>query len=117
MVLNLNPFFLLEDDPDSKISKSQIGRAARLAFHSLRLAASLKNQKMKADEFRGTLLCMDQFLSLFGSARIPHVERDVVEVDVDSDHVVVLYRHQFYYFRALWPTDGDDEVTVAVSER
>lgn len=40
-----------------------------------------------------------------------------MEVDVDSDHVVVLYRHQFYYFRALWPTDGDDEVTVAVSER
>ncbi|GFH49996.1 hypothetical protein CTEN210_06472 [Chaetoceros tenuissimus] len=116
VVLNLNPFFLLEDDPDSKISKSQIGRAARLAFHSLRLAASLKNQKMKADEFRGTTLCMDQFLSLFGSARIPNVERDVVEVDVDSDHVVVLYRHQFYYFRALWPTNGEEEVTVAVSE-
>ena len=64
---------------------------------------------------------MDQFKSLFGSCRIPCEERDLVEVDMESDHVAVLYRNQFYYFRALWPRemDGDDgnrEVKVAVDE-
>jgi len=116
VVLNLNPFFLLEDDPDAKIAKNQIRRGASLAFHSLRLAASLKNEKMKPDEVKGVMLCMDQFRSLFGGCRVPSEERDVVEVDVDSDHVAVLYRNQFYYFRALWPRNGEGEVNVAVSE-
>jgi len=116
VVLNLNPFFLLEDDPDAKIAKSQIRRGASLTFHSLRLAASLKNEKMKSDEVKGVMLCMDQFRSLFGGCRVPSEERDVVEVDVDSDHVAVLYRHQFYYFRALWPRNTEGEVNVAVSE-
>ena len=56
-------------------------------------------------------LCMDQFRSLFGSHRVPKDgERDAVEVDLESDHVAVLYRNQFYYFRALWPRgNGDDD--------
>ena len=116
VVLNLNPFFLLEDDPDAKIAKSQIRRGASLAFHSLRLAASLKNETLKPDEIKSVTLCMDQFQSLFGTARIPSEDRDEVEVDLESDHVVVLYRNQFYYFRALWPRNGQGLVTVAVSE-
>jgi carnitine O-acetyltransferase len=116
VVLNLNPFFLLEDDPDAKIAKDQVKRAASLAFNSLMFAASLKNERMKPDEFKNVTLCMDQFRSLFGSCRIPNEERDVIEVDLDSDHVVVLYRHQFYYFRALWPRNEHGEVVVAVSE-
>ena len=116
VVLNLNPFFLLEDDPDAKIAKSQILRGASLTFHSLRLAASLKNETLKPDKFKSVTLCMDQFRSLFGTARIPNEDRDEVEVDLDSDHVVVLYRNQFYYFRALWPRNVQGQVTVAVSE-
>jgi Choline/Carnitine o-acyltransferase. len=116
VVLNLNPFFLLEDDPDAKIAKDQVKRAASLTFNSLLFAASLKNEKMKPDEFKNVTLCMDQFRSLFGSCRVPNEERDVIEVDLESDHVVVLYRHQFYYFRALWPRNEHGEVVVAVSE-
>lgn len=46
----------------------------------------------------------------------------MVEVDLESDHVAVLYRNQFYYFRALWPgeeegdAEGDREAMLAVSE-
>ena len=123
MVLNLNPFFLLEDDPDAKIGKSQIRRASSLTFNSLKLAASLKNETMTPDTIKGVNLCMDQFRSLFGSCRVPTEERDFVQVDVESDHVAVLFRNQFYYFRALWPRDEehqdqgkDGEVMVAVNE-
>jgi len=117
VVLNLNPFFLFEDDPDAKIAKSQVHRASSLTFHSLKFVASLKNERIKPDDVKGTRLCMDQFRSLFGSCRIPKPkgEKDVVEVDLDSDHVAVLYRNQFYYFRALWPRE-EGEVKVAVSE-
>ncbi len=127
-VLNLNPFFLLEDDPDAKIAKNQIMRASSLCYNSLKFAAALKNETVTPDSFKGSAICMDQFRSLFGSTRIPKVnEKDVIEVDVDSDHVAVLYRNQFYYFHALWPreentataTDGDGDkgtVKVAVSE-
>jgi len=117
VVLNLNPFFLLEEDADAKIAKDQIKRASALAFYSLKLAASLKNETMTPDVIKGTKLCMDQFRSLFGSCRIPASERDYVEVDRDSSHVVVLYQNQFYYFRGLWPRSTDDEeVKVAVNE-
>mmetsp|Transcript_9880 Transcript_9880/g.14727 ORF Transcript_9880/g.14727 Transcript_9880/m.14727 type:complete len:755 (-) Transcript_9880:757-3021(-) len=119
VVLNLNPYFLLEEDADSKIAKCQILRAAALTFSSLKFAASLKNETMKADVFKRTTLCMDQFKSLFGSCRIPKKgESDVVEVTKDSSHVVVLFRNQFYYFRGLWPksSNKDGEVKVAVNQ-
>lgn len=117
VVLNLNPFFLLEEDPDARIGKNQILRAASLTFHSLRLAASLRNETLVPDSFKGTTLCMDQFRSLFGSCRVPMAEKDMVEVDLESDHVLVLFRNQFYYFRALWSKDeADGECRVAVDE-
>lgn len=117
VVLNLNPFFLLEEDPDARIGKNQILRAASLTFHSLRLAASLRNETLVPDSFKGTTLCMDQFRSLFGSCRVPMAVKDMVEVDLESDHVLVLYRNQFYYFRALWAANElDGECKVAVDE-
>eukprot|EP00546_Thalassionema_frauenfeldii_P007395 CAMPEP_0178911088 /NCGR_PEP_ID=MMETSP0786-20121207/9479_1 /TAXON_ID=186022 /ORGANISM="Thalassionema frauenfeldii, Strain CCMP 1798" /LENGTH=733 /DNA_ID=CAMNT_0020583453 /DNA_START=97 /DNA_END=2298 /DNA_ORIENTATION=- len=117
VVLNLNPFFLFEDDPDAKVAKSQVNRASSLTFQSLKFAAALKNERIKPDDVKGTRLCMDQFRSLFGSCRIPkpNGEKDIVEVHTDSDHVLVLYRNQFYYFRALWPSK-DGKVKVAVTE-
>jgi carnitine O-acetyltransferase len=118
VVLNLNPYFLLEEDADAKIAKDQIKRASVLVFNSLMFAASLKNETMTPDVVKGTKLCMDQFKSLFGSCRIPKLgESDVVQVDQDSSHVVVLFRNQFYYFTGLWPKSSNDgKVKVAVNE-
>jgi len=125
VVLNLNPFFLLEEDPDAKIAKDQILRAASLTFQSLKFAASLKNETVPPDTIRGVALCMDQFHALFGGSRIPKVgQKDVVEVDPESKHVAVLFRNQFYYFQGLWPSvmdedgqgDGDGSVEVIDTE-
>lgn len=111
VVLNLNPFFVLEEGPDSKTSKDQIRRAASLAFASVKLASRLKHETLEPDFHRGTPLDMDQFKVLFGCCRLPSGETDAVAAHPDSSHVVVLSRSQLYYFQALWP-DG----TVAVDE-
>lgn len=112
VVLNLNPYFLLEDGPDPYNSKSQIGRASELCFASCKFASLLKKGELSPDTFRGQNLCMDQFKALFGASRIPlSDEKDIVEVDPDSTHVVVIKKNQMYYFQALWP-DG----TVAVNQ-
>ena len=106
VVMNLNPFFVLEDGPDQKkLSKEQCGRAASLCFSAIKFASSLKNETIIPDAFRGKPLCMDQFRALFGASRVPKIgERDAVEVDPESSHVVVLQNNQMYFFQALGPS-------------
>lgn len=90
VVMNLNPFFVLEvcshfslfaycirpyvntyvfdtaqcltqDGPDTKKSNSQSRRAASLCFSAIKFASSLKNENIVPDSFRGKALCMDQY--------------------------------------------------------
>lgn len=113
VVMNLNPFFVLEDGPDTKKSKDQCSRAASLCFSALKIVSSLKNETFVPDSFRGKPLCMDQFRALFGACRVPECEdKDTVAVNTDSTHVLVLDNNQMYFFQALWP-DG----TLAVDEQ
>lgn len=113
VVMNLNPFFVLEDGPDTKKSKDQCSRAASLCFSALKIVSSLKNETFVPDSFRGKPLCMDQFRALFGACRVPECEdKDTVTVNTDSTHVLVLDNNQMYFFQALWQ-DG----TVAVDEQ
>lgn len=90
VVLNLNPFFVLEDGPDPKTSKDQLRRAASLSFAAVRMASMLKRESLSPDTFRGTSLCMDQFKVLFGASRQPAVHDDNrcddVHVYRDSSH-------------------------------
>ena len=118
LVLNLNPYFLLEEDADAKIAKDQILRASALTFNSLKFCASLKNGTMTPDLVKGKKICMAQFNSLFGSCRIPKEEEsDIVVVDEESAHVIVMFRNQIYHFKALSSKKSkDDEVKVAVNE-
>ena len=116
VVLNLNPFFLLEEHPDPKVANNQIHRAASLLFSSLKFASMLKSETLTPDTFRGRPLCMDQFKAIFGSCRIP-VEngKDYVEHYPESTHVVVMHRGQMYYFQALWP-DGNGTLAVDIPD-
>jgi carnitine O-acetyltransferase len=112
VVLNLNPFFVLEDSPDPKIAKHPIKRAASLTFASVKLASQLRFETLKPDTHRGKPLCMDQFKLLFGASRTPmRNSKDAISVFDNSNHVAVMCGYQLYYFQALWP-DGD----VAVDE-
>jgi hypothetical protein len=53
VVLNLNPFFVLEQGPDPKTANDQLHRAASLCFASLKIASQLKAETMPPDTFKG----------------------------------------------------------------
>jgi carnitine O-acetyltransferase len=113
VVLNVNPFFILEEDPTPQ-GKSQIDRAASLVFSSLKFINVMRAGKLAATVWRGTPLCMSQVCgSLFGCARVPQEGSDFIRKAPLSAarHVVVLCQSQFYSFNVL----GDDD-TVLMDE-
>jgi carnitine O-acetyltransferase len=103
VVLNLNPFFVLEGGPDPKIATDQLRRAASLCFASIQLASVLKREQLTPDVFRGAPLCMHQFKALFGSSRQPTLnEMDDVHVFNDSTHGTwCCSRHQSHNFETI----------------
>lgn len=117
VVLNLNPFFLLEDDPfnnESTCADPQVKRAASLTLSALKFVRALKNETLPPDTTRdGKPLCMDQYTKLFGSARIPTESGCVMQLDPRLNHVVVASRLQFYWFEVL---DDDNNVTLLEQE-
>jgi hypothetical protein len=70
VVLRLNPFFVLEDDPTPSRG-SQLPRAASLIIASLGFIHDLRTELLQPDTVRGIPLDMDQYRRLFGTARIP----------------------------------------------
>lgn len=105
VVLNLNPFFLLEDDPfnnESTCVNPQVKRAASLTLSSLKFIRELKNETLPVDYARnGKPLCMYQYLKLFGAARIPSEDGCVMQTDPQLNHIVVISKSQFYWFDVL----------------
>ncbi|EKM83245.1 hypothetical protein AGABI1DRAFT_111693 [Agaricus bisporus var. burnettii JB137-S8] len=100
VVLALNPYFILENDPTPDRG-SQVPRAASLIVSSLGFIHDLRNGILEPDAVRGTALDMDQYPRLFGTARIPTDRGCRMEVYPDSKHIVVLRRGQFYWFDVL----------------
>ncbi|KAI0464720.1 hypothetical protein LJB42_002343 [Komagataella kurtzmanii] len=101
VVLNLNPFILLEDDP-TPLQTDQLTRAAALTTSSLRFVRALRKNELSVDKLKnGKALCMDQYPKLFGSSRIPSSTGCVLQTDARSHHIVVISRSQFYWFDVL----------------
>lgn len=105
VVLNLNPFFLLEDDPFTNESISlnpQVKRATSLVMSSLKFIQALKNETLSVDTLKNNKpLCMYQYTKLFGASRIPSNEGCVMQSDSTSNHIVVMSKSQFYWFDVL----------------
>jgi carnitine O-acetyltransferase len=100
VVLALNPFFVLENDPTPSRG-AQLPRAASLIVSSLGFIHDLREGILQPDSVRGTPLDMDQYTRLFGTSRIPTARGCRMEVHPDSKHIVVLRRGQFYWFDVL----------------
>jgi carnitine O-acetyltransferase len=100
VVLALNPFFVLENDPTPNRG-SQLSRAASLVIASLGFIHDLRAKILDPDTVRSTPLDMDQYTRLFGAARIPTNKGCRMEVNSESRHIVVLRRGQFYWFDVL----------------
>lgn len=110
VVLNLNPFFLIEDDPNP-VRPSQVARAAEITISSLRFVRALRREELPPDKVRGKPLDMDQYKNLFATARIPSEKGCVMKTDETSSHIVVLSRSQFYWFNVL-----DEKSDIILSE-
>ncbi|KAJ9617246.1 carnitine O-acetyltransferase yat1 [Cladophialophora chaetospira] len=100
VVLNLNPFFLLEDDP-TPARNNQVTRAASLVISALSFVRAVRKEELPPDTMRGTPLDMYQYSRLFGTARVPTENGCIIGQDSDSKHVVVMCRGQVYWFDAL----------------
>ncbi|CAI5758784.1 unnamed protein product [Candida verbasci] len=117
VVLNLNPFFLLEDDPFTNESSSinpQIKRATKLTLSSLKFIQALKNETLSIDKLKnGQPLCMYQYTKLFGASRIPTNDGCMMQTDANSNHIVVMSKSQFYWFDVL---DSNNNLILSESE-
>ena len=123
VVLNLNPFFVLEcvsypitlnflhlpltrNDPTPSRS-SQLPRAASLIISSLGFIHDLRTGILEPDMVRGTPLDMDQYKQLFGTARIPTDNGCKMETATESTHIIVLRRGQFCAYLSSPITSAD----------
>lgn len=111
VVLNLNPFFLLEDDP-TPARNNQVTRAASLVVSALSFVRAVRKEELPPDILRGTPLCMYQYSRLFGTARIPTENGCQISQDPDASHIVVLCHGQFYWFDVL-----DENSDLIMSEK
>lgn len=100
MVLNLNPFFLLEDDP-TPARNNQVTRASSLVTSALAFVRAVRKEELSPDTVRGTPLCMYQYSRLFGTARVPTDNGCIIGQDSAAQHIIVLCRGQFYWFDVL----------------
>ncbi|KAK4630942.1 putative mitochondrial carnitine O-acetyltransferase [Fulvia fulva] len=111
VVLNLNPFFLLEDDP-TPARNNQTTRAASLVCSALSFVRAVRKEELPPDQMRGQPLDMYQYSRLFGTARIPTENGCQIGQDPAAKHVVVLSRGQFYWFDVL-----DDNNDLIMTEK
>lgn len=111
VVLNLNPFFLLEDDP-TPARNNQVTRAASLVVSALMFVRAVRKEELPPDTVRGTPLDMYQYSRLFGTARVPTDNGCQIEQDPDSKHIVVMCHGQFYWFDVL-----DENSDLIMTER
>ena len=111
VVLNLNPFFLLEDDP-TPARNNQVTRAASLVVSALSFVRAVRREELPPDTVRGNPLCMYQYARLFGTARVPTENGCHIAQDSGSKHLVVICRGQFYWFDAL-----DDNSDLIMTEK
>ncbi|KXJ96881.1 carnitine O-acetyltransferase, variant 2 [Microdochium bolleyi] len=111
VVLNLNPFFLLEDDP-TPARNNQVTRAASLVVSALEFVRAVRREELPPDMLKGKPLDMYQYSRLFGTARVPSSHGCQIEQDPDSKHVVVICHGQFYWFDVL-----DDNSDLIMTEK
>jgi len=111
VVLNLNPFFLLEDDP-TPARNNQVTRAASLVASSLEFVRAVRKEELPPDKIKGTPLCMYQYSRLFGTARVPTEAGCQIEQDPESKHIVIMCHGQLYWFDVL-----DSNSDVIMTER
>jgi carnitine O-acetyltransferase len=100
--INVNPAFMLDNEPASRES-TQTDRAARLLESTAAFTIALRSGSLPVDKEGGKPICMSQYEHLLGAARIPVSGRDVLISNHSSTHVVVLAKRQYYVVNIIDP--------------
>lgn len=100
VVLALNPFFILSDDPTPSRG-SQVMRTTSLILASLSFIHDLRTGTLDPDLVRGTPLDMYQYSRLFGTSRIPTPQGCRMQSNPEARHIAVMRRGQIYWFDVL----------------
>ena len=84
---------------------SQNAIAANVVYWSLEFYKKIRTGTLDPEYSRSRLgdtpLCMNQYLNLFGSTRIPHYRTDESVSYANSQHIVVLRNGNFYSLKVL----------------
>lgn len=110
VTLNVNPFFVLEDDPTPS-RNNQISRTASLILSSLKFVHALRKKNLDPDTWKEDKpLCMNQYKRLFGCVRMPTEKKDELFMDEKAKHIVVICKNQFYSLDVIWE-NGETAIT------
>jgi hypothetical protein len=94
--INSNPFYILKRDSNSG-TETQVPRTARFVTSALKWVRKIRGG-LEADKAKG---CMSQYHLQFGTGRVPNQGRDVLNTDQTSDHIVVVYKDQYFKVQVL----------------
>jgi len=120
VVLNVNPFFILEDDPTPiPASARQVARAASLVTSMVSFYTQVRGETLEPDSWRGRPMCMHQYRTLFACTRVPSPESgaagggdEIVRYE-GTRHIVVLAEGLAYYLDVL---DADGALCLSEHE-
>lgn len=94
-----NVAFVLEKNSETK--KLPLAEfAASLLVSLFEYKDILKSENMEIDFQGKTPLCMSQYATLLGTARIPGIDRDNLKTNKDSKHLLIIAGGRYYLMQA-----------------
>ena len=106
--INVNPFVILKNDPIAEYNDPAI-KASNYVISILRFRRSLKDNVLspditylKKDKKLATVYHdMSQYNSMFGATRIASLEKDYLQMDPSSRHIIIMKDGDFYKLNVL----------------
>ncbi|MEA3423997.1 MAG: choline/carnitine O-acyltransferase [Bacillota bacterium] len=98
--INSNVSFILDKNESVK-GLSQCELAASLAIALFQYSKIINDENLPIDYQGKKPLCMSQYKTLFGTSRIPYLDKDYLFTDVHSKHIVFIIEGHYYSLDVL----------------
>uniref|UniRef100_A0A0C3TEV1 Choline/carnitine acyltransferase domain-containing protein n=1 Tax=Guillardia theta (strain CCMP2712) TaxID=905079 RepID=A0A0C3TEV1_GUITC len=96
--VHVNPAYNLKHDEDCGKPKSQASRLSKFISLSFRWQEKVLRGHLEPEKSPS---CMSFFSRLLGTARIPHIGRDILKTNAHSRHVVLIRGNKFFQVQVL----------------
>lgn len=57
-------------------------------------------------------LCMEQYKKMFSTCRIPQIKKDILKSSKNSNHIVIIYKNEFYILTVQNLLTINDELKI-----